>query len=80
MKVESAYTRFFGYADRDMNDILTKAEVEHISNRAWKDEWDKLFKLFPEEVKTKLDGAGIPTIDFMEMSMPGGIKILYRYE
>ena len=75
MKVKSAYTKFFAYADRDMNDILTNAEVEDVLNRAWKDEWDRLVSRFPAEVKSKLEGDGIPIRDFMEMSMPTGIKI-----
>ena len=81
MEVESLANKFFGYADRDMDFILTKKEVADIKNMAWRTEWDKIFKILPVPMKEMYNGsgpdAGILFQDFLEFSLGNGIKILY---
>ena len=73
--VNSLYTNFFEYGDRDNNKIITKEEAENVANLAWQFEWYQLKKKMPETVKTKEDGS-VTFKDFMEMSLENGNLLL----
>ena len=89
IKVESIYDKFFRYGDKDGNGYITDAEVRDNRNQAFKEEWQRLMKNIPTELKAKLKtenaaqngelARGISQENLRDMSIPGGTNIYLHY-
>ena len=72
IKVESVYSKFFKYGDKNEDGEITVKEAEDNPNMAFLYEWEEMWKQVPKEIR---DRGKITYAELRDMSIPGGSTI-----
>ena len=76
-RVFAVYTTYFEYGDKNNDGVITDKEAEGNKNMAWLSEWRDLKEKMHSVIKEKLaKGEGVTRMEFAEMSLPHGKRLL----